>query len=250
MMMMMLMMMVMVMVVVMMRMMMAMVMMKMLMMMMMMVMILMAPVILMTMVMMTMMIMMVKVAQPLQCQLPLRLGEGGLRSQEQLAPAAWVASWAQCVAAVLGRTGLECLANLETCTLPLADACREARAQLPPAPAAPAGGARAEPPLGTWRELALEPRKKVQRLFSSWLDKKDHANCLTLLSPEDRAQLRSCAGPLAAGRQWATGATPAERLDDASYRFTARSLLCQAVAPASGATCHHRARTGDNAGRL
>ena len=104
-------------------------------------------------------------AQALQCQLPLRLGGRGLRSQEQLAPAARVASWAQSVAAVLDRTGLDCLEDLETCALPLADACRQARASLPDAPAN-ANDSRAEPPLGTWRELALEPRKKVQRMFS------------------------------------------------------------------------------------
>ncbi len=187
-------------------------------------------------------------AQALQCQLPLRLGGRGLRSQEQLAPAAWAASWAQCVAEVLERTCLDDLEDLETCELPLARACREARAELPEAPPAQ-NNDREEPPLGSWRELALEPRKKVQRMLSRRLDKKNYANCLTQLSLEDRAQLRSCAGPLAAGWQWASPASLSERLDDATYRCTARSLLSQAVAPAAGATCQHKARTGDNAGQ-
>ena len=111
------------------------------------------------------------VAQPPHCQMPLRLGGRRFRSQEQLAPAACVAAWAQCLAEVLGRTGLDCLENLDTCELPLAAACRDARAMLPAVPI-PAGSGREAAPLGTWRELALEPRKKVQRLFGSWLDKK------------------------------------------------------------------------------
>jgi hypothetical protein len=186
--------------------------------------------------------------QALQCSLPLRLGGRGLRSQEQLASAAWVASWAQCLAEVLQRTGLDELEDLEVSDLPLARACRTARAELPEATEGPRDD-RDGPPLGTWRELALQPRMKAQRMLSRRLDEKNHARCLTLLSPESRAQLRSCAGPLAAGWQWASAALPAERLDDETYRFTARSLLGQAVAPAEGATCQHKARTGDGAGR-
>ena len=159
-------------------------------------------------------------AQALQSRLPLRLGGRGLRSQEQLAPAAWVASWAQCAAEVLARTGLDCLGDLETCELPLAQACREARAELPEAPPG-ARDDREGPDLGTWRELALEPRKKAQRMLSRRFDQKNYTDCLALLSPADRAQLRSCAGPLAAGWQWASPAAPSERLDDAAYRRTA-----------------------------
>ncbi len=187
-------------------------------------------------------------AQALQCRLPLHLGGRGLRSQEQLAPAAWVGSWAQCLAEVLARTGLNCLEDLEACELPLARACREARAALPPAPVA-ARDDRECPDLGTWRELALEPRKKAQRLLSRRFDKKNYTDCLALLSADDRALLRSCAGPLAGGWQWASFGAPAETLDDAAYRSTARALLGQAVAPAAGATCQHKARTGDRAGQ-
>ena len=186
--------------------------------------------------------------QKLRCGLPLRLGGRGLRSQEQLAPAAWTASWAQCVAEVLARTGLDCLEDLDTCTLPLAQACREARAALPDAlPGAQSN--REGPDLGTWRELALEPRKKGQRMLSRRFDQKTYANCLTRLPPDQRALLRSSSGPLAAGWQWASPAAPSERLDDAAYRSTARALLGQAVAPTAGATCQHRARTGDRAGQ-
>ncbi len=110
-------------------------------------------------------------AQALRCRLPLRRGGRGLRSQEQLAPAAWVASWAQCVAEVLARTGLDCLEDLETCELPLAQACRDARAELPDAPPG-ARDDREGSDLGTWRELALEPRKKVQRMLSRRLTTK------------------------------------------------------------------------------
>ena len=152
------------------------------------------------------------------------------------------------MAEVLARTGLDCLEDLEICELPLAQACRDARAELPDAPPG-ARDDREGSDLGTWRELALEPRKKVQRMLSRRFDHKNYADCLTRLSPDERAQLRSCSGPLAAGWQWASPAAPSERLDDAAYRSTARSLLGQAVAPTAGATCQHRARTGDRAGR-
>ncbi len=187
-------------------------------------------------------------AQTLQCQLPLRRGGRGLRSQERLAPAAWVASWAQSVAEVLNRTGLDQLEDLEASTLPLAAACRDALASLPRAAADDAEDAE----LPSWRELALEPRKKVQKLLSRRLDSKNYSDCLTLLCPEERALLRSCAAPLAAAWQWASPAAPSERLDDATYRTTARALLGQAVAPAAGATCQHRARAGagERAGQL
>ena len=52
--------------------------------------------------------------QATQCRLPLRLGGRGLKSQQQLAPAAMAASWAQCLPEVLARTGLNELTDLET----------------------------------------------------------------------------------------------------------------------------------------
>ena len=51
-------------------------------------------------------------AQALQCRLPLRFGGRGLRSHEQISAVAWVVSWAQCVAPLLERTGLYCLADV------------------------------------------------------------------------------------------------------------------------------------------
>jgi len=104
--------------------------------------------------------------QALQCQLPLRLGGRGLRNQEQLAPAAWVGSWAQCLAEVAHRTGADSLQDLETSQLPLAVACREALAALP----APSPGAREEATLPNWRELARAPWRKAQRVLSKRLD--------------------------------------------------------------------------------
>jgi len=187
--------------------------------------------------------------QQLQCRLPLRLGGRGFRSQEQLAPVAWFSSWAQCVAEVLLRTGLDSLEDLDQCALPLAVSRRAARAALPDAPPG-AGGGRDELVLGTWRELALEPLRKGQRTLSRRFDEKNYTDCLARLEPDERALLQSAAGPLAAGWQWASPAAPSERLDDAAYRSTARSLLGQAVAPEAGATCQHRARTGDRAGRF
>ena len=75
--------------------------------------------------------------QEAQCRLPLRLGGRGLRSQHDLAPAAWAASWAQCLPEVRERSGLECFDNLDTCGLTLAAACRGALTTLPPAPPGP-----------------------------------------------------------------------------------------------------------------
>ena len=93
--------------------------------------------------------------QKVQCQLPLRLGGRGLRSQERLAPAAWTASWAACLPEVLNRTGLTCLEDLATCQLPLAAACREAAAALFPPQVGNAGENTGEL---HWRAMALELR--------------------------------------------------------------------------------------------
>ena len=170
--------------------------------------------------------------QALQCSLPLRLGGRGLRSQEKLAPAAWAASWAQCLAGVLARTGLDCLADLDNCDLPLARECRAALAALPEA--APTDGNEAR--LASWQELAQRPRHKVQKMLSKRLDEKNYSSCLTLLSTDGRARLRSCAGPLAAAWQWASPGDAVERLDDAAYR-------CICAQPAR-ASC--RSRRGRN----
>ena len=182
--------------------------------------------------------------QAMQCRLPLRLGGRGLRSQEELAPAAWAASWAQCLSEVRERSGLTCLGDLDTCDLPLAAACRDALASLPPA-------AQEEPGTGeplTWAELAQRPRSKLQKVFTQRLDLKNYQFLHDTLGPEDKARLRSCSGPLAAGWQVATPAAPRQRLDDEDYKFTARALLGQDLAPA-GALCSNLARTGANAGQ-
>ena len=94
--------------------------------------------------------------QKAQCRLPPRLGGRGLRSQEQAAPAAWLGSWAQNLAAVTERSGVDSLEDLGSCELPLAVACRDALAALPPAPADGSDDTSLPP----WRELALKPRKK------------------------------------------------------------------------------------------
>ena len=175
-----------------------------------------------------------------QVRLPLRLGGRGLRGQEQLAPAAWVASWAQCLPEVLARTGLDELEDLETCDLPLAQSLRSALAQLPERQAN-------EEELPSWRELALEPRKKLQRDLSKRLDNSNQTALLASLDAEDRARLNSCAGPLAAGWQLASPGQPQERLDDRDYALTARALLGQSLA-SDGLTCRCKLVTGDRAG--
>ena len=185
-------------------------------------------------------------AEASQCQLPLRDGGRGLRSQERLAPAAWLASWAQCLSQVLLRTNLEELTNLETCTLPLAQHCRDALAALPPALPSEREEETTNPL--DWREWALRPRKKLQKLLSKRLDEKQHADLLTALDAPERARLHSCAGPLAAAWQWASPGNLGEKLEDEEYCTTARALLGQPVAPAA-ATCQNRARTGPTAGQ-
>jgi hypothetical protein len=182
--------------------------------------------------------------QALQCQLPLRLGGRGLRSQERLAPAAWVGSWAQCVAEVALRTGLDSLLDLDSSPLPLAAACREALAALPPAPP----GARQEETLPSWSDLARAPRAKAQRLLSKRLDEKNYNQLLSVLCEPEAARLRSCGGPLAGGWQLATPGQRAELLEDRDYEATARALLGQDLANPDGATCRNRRRTGARAG--
>ena len=76
----------------------------------------------------------------------------------------------------------------------------------------------------SWRQLALEPRKKLQRAFSRRFDEKHHTSLLNTLDAEDRARLRSCGGPLASARQLASPSNPAEKLEDADYETTARAL--------------------------
>ena len=178
-----------------------------------------------------------------QCRLPVRLGGRGLRSQALLAPAAWVASWAQCLPEVRLRTGLEVLGNLESCDLPLAAACRDALATLPLPPEATE--------LLSWHRLAQTSWPKLQRTLSKWSDQKNFTNLLASLDAEGRARLRSCGGPLAGAWQLAKPASPSERLEDAEYCVTARTLLGQPVGPDAdgGAVCQNRARTGPTAGR-
>ena len=182
--------------------------------------------------------------QRTQCRLPLRLGGRGLRSQLRLAPAAWVGSWAQNLSEVKQRSGLDCLADLEACDLPLAVACKNALATLP----GPQAGGDEDDTLPTWRELAHAPRRSAQRLLSRRLDKKLHADLLNDLDAKHRARLRSCGGPLGAGWQLASPALPAERLDDADFTATARSLLGQSHLAADG-TCKNKRATGERAGQ-
>ena len=182
--------------------------------------------------------------QALQCELPLRFGSRGLRSQERLAPAMWVGSWAQSLAEVALRSGVDSLEDLDTSGLPLAAACRDALAALP----APAAAAREEDNLPSWRELALASRKKVQRLLSKWLDEQHYSLLLEGLATPDAARLRSCGGPLAAGWQLAAPGQREELLDDRDYRLTSRALLGQDLAAPDRTTCCNRRRTGARAG--
>ena len=73
----------------------------------------------------------------------------------------------------------------------------------------------------------------MQRTLSRRLDKKHHTGLQGTLDTENRARLRSCGGPLAAGWQLASPAQPGERLDDAEYETTARALLGQDLAAAN-----------------
>ena len=108
-----------------------------------------------------------------------RLGGRGLRGQEELAPAAWAASWAQSLAGVRERTGPAELADLEVPTLPLAAACREALTGLRPGLADGAGPppGSEERPLPPWRQLAHELQEKVQRRLTRRLDSNNTQPC-------------------------------------------------------------------------
>ena len=181
-----------------------------------------------------------------QCQLPLRCGGRGLRSQARLAPAAWLASWGQSLSEVLLRTDCESLMDLETCPLPVTQHIREAFSALPPAPAnEPVSAA---DPLA-WDNWVRHPQKKLQRLLSRRYDENLFSSCLASMDVPSRCRLRSCSGPFASAWQWAAPGNQGEKLDDADYVATARMLLGQPVVPAN-ASCHNVTRTGINAGNL
>ena len=177
--------------------------------------------------------------QRIQCQLPLRCGGRGLRSQAATAPAAWCASWAQCAADVRMRTGIQSLVDLGSCPLPLAAACRAAAASLPAI-------SEAAPTL-CWVELCARPVPKLQRVICKVLNKQLHEDLLGELDVEGAARLRSCVGSFAGAWQLASPATPATRLVDHEYTFSARSLLGQAVC-LDGRVCSNVASSGARAG--
>ena len=185
--------------------------------------------------------------EALQCQLPLRLGGRGLRGQARLAPAAWLASWAQCLSEIVHRTNLEELTDLDSCELPVAGHCRAALSTLPP-PLASERDEGGSDPLD-WQDWVRQPRAKLQKRLSKRLDEKTYANLLTLLDAPARARLRSVSGPLASAWQWATPCHAGERIDDDVYRTTARALLGQPVVP-SASSCQNRTRTGPHAGEV
>ena len=151
-------------------------------------------------------------AEAAQCQLPLR----GLRSQVRLAPAAWLASWTQCLSEVMLRTNLEELIDLEVCAFPVAQHCRTALAALPPAPASEQEDEGTDPL--DWNDFVRRPRKKLQEQLSKRLDQKLHADLLATLDTSARARLLSCAGPSASAWQWASLCHLGMRLDDEDYR--------------------------------
>ena len=158
-----------------------------------------------------------------------------MTSQLQVAPAAWVGSWAQSLAEVKERSGLPTLADLETSTLPLARHCREPLASL-------AGAQGSDFP--TWSALAEKSFPKAQRIFSRSVNKKHFNTLLGMLDASGKARLRSCTGPLASGWLQATPLTQEERLEDEEYELTARALLGQDLAPADWRFCQHGRKTG------
>ena len=140
-------------------------------------------------------------------------GGRGLCSQEQLAPAAWVGSWAQCLAEVRARTGIASLADLDTCELPLAAACRNALASLP-------RRATDANDKVSWQDLAQQPRQKLQKHFSNRLTNKTCAGLLEALDLERGGH--ACV--LAADRSLELGNSPRPALlASASTKGTTRS---------------------------
>ena len=159
--------------------------------------------------------------QASQCQLPLRLGGRGLRSQESIAAAAWVGSWAQCLVEVHSRTSLLTLADLETSELLLAHSLRTAVGSLPAARST-------DEDIPTWSQLATEPHLKVQKVLTQRIETTNHSSLLKSLDRDGCARLRSCGGPFAAGWQSASPGVTSERMDDVEYALTARCFLGRA----------------------
>ena len=189
--------------------------------------------------------------QEAQCQLPLRLGGRGLRSQAAVAAAAWVASWAQCLSEVVARAGLDELGDLELSPLPLAQTLREALASLPRSAIAD------EEELPSWKELAQEPCKKLQRVLSKRLVCKNAQPCSALWMPKAAPAFALAAArlPLAGSwprppsllNAWRTANTDLQR--ERSWAKTLRRLAARAGANARPATGLARPATRRSAGR-
>jgi hypothetical protein len=106
---------------------------------------------------------------------------------------------AQCLSQVVMRTNLEELVDLETCTLPLAQHCRDALACMPPADSSELSGGSAD--VLDWNNWVLELQNKLQKVLSKRIDKKLHTALLRSLDAPSKARLFSCAGPLASAWQ-------------------------------------------------
>ena len=142
------------------------------------------------------------------------------------------------------RTNLEELTDLETCSLPVAQHCRDALAALPPAPASELENE--TDPLD-WNDWVRRPRKKLQKLLNKRYDEKLFTTLLATMDAPARARLHSCSGPFASAWQWAAPGNHGEQLDDEDDIAMARMLLGQPVVPAL-AFWQNPTRTCKNAG--
>jgi hypothetical protein len=85
------------------------------------------------------------------------------------------------------RTNVEELTDLEACSLPVAQHCRDAFTTLPPAPACEPVNEDTDPL--DWNDWVRRPRKKLQKLLSKRFDEKLFTTLLATTDASSRARL-------------------------------------------------------------
>ena len=134
--------------------------------------------------------------------------------------------------------------NIETCTLPLAQLCRDALTSMSSADASKfARGSADALNRNSW---VLQLQKKLQKTLSKRIIKNLHTALLSSSDASSKARLHSCASPLASAWQWASPGKLGEAMGGSDYRSTVRELLGQPLALA-GPTCQNRVRSGSSA---
>merc|ERR1711969_133299 len=169
-------------------------------------------------------------AVDLQVRLPLRWGGMGLRPVAEVAPAAFLGSWAQALPVVQGLLGGAPLLGPDAGPSPTATAVRHAELHWQEL----AGRPDVQPV--DWAAAAASPQglRKQQRALSSSVDRERRRRLQRAALPEDWTRVQSCAGLWAS--VWLT-VPPTEHglsLLDAEYSALVRFRLRVPLLPDGG----------------